>query len=127
MIKHHPKSVRLAHDDPRAGVLRFSWAYTLTVETLHVMCTDAGAVRERLLAIDPEFMKLKPEDFPEEEDVREHFIRFQSLVHHLETPRQEINSAGPNRDRPSSEASEQMAQLLWEIHRDFSRFMQGDA
>ena len=127
MMKHHPKSVRLAHDDPRAGVLRFSWAYTLTIEALHVMCTGTGVVRDRLLAIDPEFLKLKPEAFPEQEDVREHVLRFQELVHHLERRPQATESEASTPDRSSSEELEQMAQLLWEIHRDFSHFMQSDA
>ena len=127
MIKHHLKSVRLARDDPRAGVLRFSWAYTLTIETLHVMCTGTGAVQDRLLAIEPEFLKLKPEDFPEQEGVREHVLRFQELVHHLERRDQAVDSEASATDLSLSEALEQMAQLLWEIHRDFSRFMQSDA
>ena len=127
MIKYSPKSVRLAHDDPRAGVLRFSWSYTLTIEALHVMCTGAGNVRDRLLTIDPEFMKLKPEDFPEQEEVREHVLRFQELVPHLEHRRQAIEAEASTPDWSSSEELEQMAQLLWEIHRDFSHFMQSDA
>jgi hypothetical protein len=127
MIKLHPKSVRLANDSNEIGVLRFSWAYTLTIEALHEMCTGEGGVLARLRAIDPEFLELKPEAFPEQNDVRTHFLRYKELAHHLE-PRMQVGvpkktSAG----QALSEVHMELAQLLWDIHRDFSYFMQSDA
>ena len=126
-MRNDPNSKRIMSADARGGALRFSWAYTLTIEALHIMCTGAGALRHRLASIDPQFLKLGCEDFPEQEGVRERFSHFQTLVRQLQ-PRHEVQGTeAPTSKHPSSEALEQMAQLLWEIHRDFSRFMQSDA
>ena len=113
--------------DAQGRLLRFSWSYTLTIEALHVMCTDAGALRQRLASIDPQFLTWGSEDFPEEEGVRERFGQFQTLVRKLQPRHGILGTEAPTSKHPSSEALEQMAQLLWEVHRDFSHFMQSDA
>ena len=127
MIKSNPKSKRIMSADARGDVLRFSWAYTLTIEALHVTCTDAGALRHRLASIDPLFLKLGSEDFPEQEGVRERFGQFQTLVRQLQPRHEVLANEAPTSRHPSNEALEPMAQLLWEIHRGFSHFMQSDA
>ena len=127
MIGNNPNSNRIMSADARGGVLRFSWAYTQTIEALHLMCTGTGALRHRVASIDPQFLTLECEDFPEQEGVRERFGQFQTLVRQLQPRHQVLGTEALTSKHPSSEALEQMAQLLWEIHRDFSHFMQSDA
>jgi hypothetical protein len=127
MIKTHRKPKAIIGGDATAAVLRFSWAYTVTIEALHVMCTSTGAVRHRLASIDPEFLKLALEDFPEQEGVRERFGQFQTLVRQLQPRHEVLGTVASTSNPPSSAALEKMAQLLWDIHRDFSHFMQSDA
>ena len=127
MTKGNPKSKRIMSADARGGVLRFSWAYTLAIEALHVMCTGTGALRHRLASIDPQFLTLGCEDFPEQEGVRERFGQLQTLVRQLQPCHEVLGTEAPTSKHPSGETLEQMAQLLWDIHRDFSHFMQSDA
>jgi hypothetical protein len=127
MIRSSPNSKHVMSPDARGGEFRLSWAYTLTIEALHVMCTGEGAVHQRLALIDPEFLKLECEDFPEQEGVRERYGQFQKIVRQFQPLHEVLGTEAPTSKHPSSEALEQMAQLLWEIHRDFSHFMQSDA
>jgi hypothetical protein len=113
-------------DHPRLGVLRYSRAYTLTVEALYTMCCEPGSMRERLQKVDLEFFSLYAEDFPEQEGVRASYERLRSLVISLEPRREgEGRIASSLAQRAHAQLAE-VAQLLWETHRDFSLYMQTD-
>jgi hypothetical protein len=122
MPKLHPKSIRLSADDPRLGVLRYSWPWTLTVSALHTLATEPGELRTRLLGIDPEYFTLKEESFPEVADVRLNWRKVRALVtgaSGLVEAQAAIQAAAPD-------ALDQAAQAIWEIHRDFGRYMEED-
>ena len=123
----HPNSIRMKRDDPRLGVLRYSQAYTLVIEALHTMCCESGSMRERLQQIDPEFFALKPEDLPESEGVRASFEELANLAMQLEPSKQDEGRVSANLNQSQHTRLEAMAQLVWNIHRDFSRYMQSDA
>jgi hypothetical protein len=112
---------------PRLGVLRYSRAYTLTIEALHTMCCGSGNTRERLQEVDPEFFSLRPEELPKEEGVQAHFIEFQQLATRLEGRWSGEGSVAATLDQSHHTNLKQMAQLLWDIHRGFSQYMQSGA
>ena len=127
MPELHPKSIRMKSDDSRLGALRYSRAYTLTIEALHTMCCEAGTMRERLQQVDPEFFALKSDDLPESEDVRTSFEQFHQMAARLEPRWKEEGQFTATLGQSHHTNLKAMAQLVWDIHRDFSRYMQSDA
>lgn len=122
----HPKLIRMNSDDPGLGALRYSRAYTLTIEALHTMCCASGSMRERLQQIDPEFFALMPNDLPENEGVRASFEELHRLATQLEPRWQEEGRVSATLEPSHHTKLKEMAQRVWEIHRDFSRYMQSD-
>jgi hypothetical protein len=121
------KRSRVTRDDPRLGSLQYGRAYTLAIEALHTMCCESGSMRERLQKVDPEFFALRPDDLPETEGVRASFVEFHELATRLEPrwPGDGVVAATLNQSHHTKLA--RMAQLVWDIHRDFSHYMQDDA
>ena len=103
-------------------ILRFSRAYTLTIEAAHTMVVGRGGIRERLKAIDPEFFSLRESAFPDHEGLRVNVSRLFQGVRALEDKADEGNlSATSSRSR--FETLDALAQLFCEVYRDFSWFM----
>jgi hypothetical protein len=114
-------------DDPRLGALRYSRAYTLTIEALHTLCCASGSTRERLQQVDPEFFALRPNDLPENEGVRASFEKLHRLATRLEPRWKEEGKVSATLAQSHHTKLKEMAQLVWDIHRGFSRYMQSDA
>lgn len=109
------------------GVLRYSRAYTLTIEALHTLSCGAGGMRERLRQIDPEFFSLEPEALPEAEGVRESFVRLKQLATRFEPRGSYEGRIVATIEQSHHSKLKAITQLIWDIHRDFSQYMQSDA
>lgn len=109
---------------PRLSSLRYSRAYTLTIEALHTMCCESGNTRERLKKIDPEFFSLRSEDVPERDGVRELVVELHRLVTHY-PPRWEGDGVvAATLSQSHHTILKQMAQLIWDVHQKLSQYMQ---
>jgi hypothetical protein len=107
-------------------VLRYSRAFTLTIKALHTMCCGTGNTRDRLQQIDLEFYTLRPEAFPENDGIRATFIELQNLV----SSKDPAWSGGGRIEATLADAHHtklnRLAEKLWNLHRKFSVFMNGD-
>lgn len=122
-----PESSRIKRDDPTLGALRYGRAYTLAIEALQTMCCASGSMRERLQQIDLEFYTLKPDDLPENEGVRKSFIQFHQLATRVAPRWAGEGKVAATLNQSRHTKLRQMAQLVWDINRDFSRYMNSDA
>lgn len=106
-------------------VLRYSWPFTLCIEALHELATQPGDVCARVRAIDSEFYSLSESDFPEPRGARQRFVELCALLG--------VTGATPI---PSAIATKlaaltvedagAIAQKFWELHREFSHYMDND-
>lgn len=117
---------RMTNRPIRVEALRYQRAYSFTVEALHTLCCSPGGMRDRLQKIDLEFFTLVTNDLPESGSLREKFSR----LHEAITSK---NSPYPHEGRVIATLSQlhhtklkSIAQLIWEIHTEFSAFMQCD-
>jgi len=126
MKQTNPSSARLSANDPRLGDLRYSRAYTQSIEALHALCCGRGNVRSRLEAIDLEYYSLKDTDLPETGEIRANFRKLRALSIRV-SPRWEGDGRLPATLATTHyTALEKIAQLAWDIHREFSEYMQRD-
>jgi len=109
---------------PRLGTLRYNRAYALTIEALHTMCCQSGRTRERLQKIDAEFFALNAEGFPEGEGVRTSYEDLRAIATSLEQRCEGDGRITSSLAQLHHTKLAKVAQLLWDIHRDFSRYMQ---
>ena len=107
-------------------ILRYSRSYTLCIEALHTLCCTPGDFRERFAALDPEFLTLRAEDFPEENGVRASYVELKQLLTRL-APKDDEGTIAATVSRSRLATLEQAAQKLWDVHRDFAHFMNDDA
>jgi len=84
-------------------------------------------MRERLRNIDSEFFLLEPEALPEAEGVRENFVKLKQLATRFEPRGSYEGRVVATIEQLHHSKLEAMAQLMWDIHRDFSQYMQSDA
>ena len=127
MTKQQSEATRSHLDNSPLGALRFSRAYTFTIEALHTMCCEAGTTRERLAKIDPEFFSLRPEDVPEGCGVRATFVELHGLATRLPPRWEGEGRIAATLGQSHHTKLRQIAQLIWEAHQNFSQFMQSDA
>jgi hypothetical protein len=107
------------------NVLRYSWPYTLCIEALHELATQPGDACVRVKAIDPEFYSLSESDFPERHGARQRFMELCSLLGVAGTalnPRDVATRLAAL----TIDGAGVVAQKIWELHREFSRYMDGD-
>jgi hypothetical protein len=109
------------------GVLRYSRAYTLSTEALHSLCCGRGNVRSRLQAIDIEYFCLDREALPDAGDIRANFERLHGLVNRVSPRWDGEGTLQATLATAHYTALEKAAQLVWDIHRELSEFMQRDA
>ena len=107
------------------NVLRYSWSYTLCIEALHELATQPGDARVRGKAIDPEFYSLSESDFPERHGARQKFMELCALLGVAGTAVNPSDVAATLADLTVDGAGV-VAQKIWELHREFSRYMDGD-
>jgi hypothetical protein len=105
--------------------LRYIWPYTLCIEALHELATQPGDARIRLKAIDPEFYSLSELDFPEHRGARQ---RFMELCASLGVVGIALNPSdvATKLAALTVEDAGVIAQKIWELHREFSHYMDGD-
>jgi hypothetical protein len=121
------KPVTLKGDNQRLRDLRYSRAYTLSLEALHTLCCRRGNVRSRLQLIDAEYYSLRDTDLPDAGNLRSSFEKLLSLVTPM-SPRWKGDGRIPATLAGAHyTALERAAQLVWEVHQEFSVYMQGDA
>jgi hypothetical protein len=109
------------------GALRFSRAYTLSIEALHTLCCSNGNLRLRLEAVDPEYYLLASEQLPDFGAIRFKFAELKTLATKND-PRWEHDGWIPaTLSTAHHTVLKKIAQLVWEIHREFSEYMHGDA
>lgn len=106
-------------------VLRYSWPYTLSIEALHELATQPGDVHARVKAIDPEFYSLSESDFPERGGARQRFVELCALLGVAGTTLKPGDVAIRLAVLTVDGAGD-IAQKIWELHREFSRYMDGD-
>ena len=113
--------------NPAMSVLRYSRAYTLTIEALHTLCCTPGAMRDRLAQIDPEFFVLSPDVFPEGEEVRDNFVKLYGLATRYEPRSDGEGRISATLARSHHSKLKEMLQLVWDLHRGFSQYMNSEA
>jgi hypothetical protein len=106
-------------------VLRYSWPYTLCIEALHELATQPGDARIRVKAIDPQFYSLSESDFPDRHGARQRFTELCALLGVAGTALHPSDVAARLADLTVEDAGA-IAQKIWELHREFSHYMDGD-
>jgi hypothetical protein len=106
--------------------LHYSRPYTLCIEALHELATQPGDARIRVKAIDPEFYSLSESDFPERHGARQRFKELCVLLGFAGTALNPSDVA-TRLAALTVDGASVTAQKIWELHREFSRFMDGDA
>ena len=110
-----------------AGVLRYSVAYTLSIEAIHTLCCENGNLRSRLGAIDPEYYSLREKDLPEHGSIRTNFASLYSMA--TESPPSQFHDGRLAASLSAAHYTKlkKIAQFVWDVHRELSEYMQGDA
>ena len=116
----------LATNQP-LGALRFSRAYTLSIEALHTLCCSNGNLRLRLEAVDPEYYLLESEQLPDFGAIRLKFAELHTLATKTAPRWEHEGRIAATLSTAHHTALKKIAQLVWEIHREFSEYMHGDA
>ena len=91
------------------------------------MCCSTGNTRERLKQIDLEFYTLRSDELPENNNIRSTFTELQSIA-----TSQEPTWSGDGRIEATLATAhhtklKKLAKLVWELHREFSEFMNSDS
>lgn len=102
--------------------LLFRRSYELCVEAAQTLCCAHGDIRARLRILDPEFLVLHGEDFPEAGDIRVNFIELKKLLTRFD-PKGDEGSVAATISRSKKPTLVQAAQKIWDIHREFSYYM----
>ena len=112
---------------PKLSVLRYNRAFSLTTDALHTMCCETGSMRERLQKIDRAFYSFSSTDVPVENGIRDLFSELKTLV----TAKNPTWSGEGTIDATLSSTHhtklKKLAELIWSLHCNFSKFMQGGA
>jgi hypothetical protein len=111
------------------GALQFSRAYTLSIEALHTLCCSSGNLRHRLSQIDPEYFSLEAAAYPEYENIQASVTELRGLVTRFDplSPYAIGGRIAASIERSHYTKRTRMAQLIWDIHREFGSYMQRDA
>lgn len=119
--------MRIHMTNPSLGALRFSRSYILSTAALHTLCCSNGNLRSRLDAVDPEYFLLSSEQLPDFGAVRSNFAKLHSLAT-KNAPRWEHDGRlAATLSTAHHTALKKIAQLVWDVHREFSEYRQGDA
>jgi hypothetical protein len=102
--------------------LRYSRPFTLCIEALHTLCCVPGDIRERLKLVDQEFLFLKEGHFPDVDGIRDKYSELKQLLMGIE-PKADEGRTAATVSRSKKSELERAAQLIWDIHRDFSHHM----
>lgn len=112
---------------PRLKALHYQRPYRLTVNALHTLCCAPGGTRARLQQIDLEFFTLSTNDLPEEGELRAKFRRLHEHVTSKEARYPYEGRVAATLDQLHHTKLKTAAQLIWDIHTEFSVFMQGES
>lgn len=110
----------------RLEALRYQRAYGLTVDALHTLSCAPGGMKERLQRIDLEFFTLSSNDLPESGGVRERFGRLHGLVTSKDARCPGEGRVAATLDQLHHTKLKSIAQIIWDIHAEFSAFMRSD-
>lgn len=103
-------------------ILLFRRSYGLCVEAAQTLCCAPGDIRARLRILDPEFLVLHGEDFPEASNIRVSFIELKKLLTRFD-PKGDEGRVAATISRSKKPTLVQAAQKIWDIHREFSHYM----
>lgn len=109
-----------------AGVLRYSTAYTLSIEALHTLCCENGNLRSRLAAIDSEYYSLRANDLPDHGSIRSNFASLCSMATESPPSHGDDGRLAATLSAIRYTKLKKIAQFVWDVHREFSEYMQGD-
>ena len=104
------------------NIIRYSRPFSLTIEAIEALCVGRGDIRSRLLNIDSEFFVLKPNDFPDVEDLRDTVKRLQKTACQLE-PKKDEGRLKATFERSQLKTLEGIAQDIWSIYYEFNQYM----
>jgi hypothetical protein len=113
-------------DNIRLEALRYQRAYSFTVSALHTLCCASGGMRDRLQQIDKEFFTLTTIELPERERLREKFRRLHELVTSNKIDHLHEGRIAATIGQLHHTKLKAIAQLIWNIHVEFSAFMMFD-
>ena len=105
---------------------KYRKSLTLCIEALHTLCVGPGELRSRLWSIDKEFFSLKPEQFPDAEQLRADMELLLGSVRTLQ-PRNDEGLINATISRARIRHLEKVAQQIWDIHRKFAAYMNNAA
>ncbi|HEU4603807.1 MAG TPA: hypothetical protein VFS24_17660 [Steroidobacteraceae bacterium] len=75
--------------------------------------------------VDPEFWFLKDQDFPDPDQIRANYTEVKQLMTRLD-PQGDEGRIVATISRSKRSNLERAAQLIWNMHRDFSQYMDRD-
>lgn len=101
---------------------KYGRALTLCIESMNVLCCEAGDLRSRLSMIDMEFYLLELGDIPDFDGLREDFEALRISVTKLK-PKNDEGRIKATLSRSQWKTLKGVAQLIWGIHRKFGTFM----
>lgn len=107
----------------RLETLRYQRAYGFTVDALHTLSCEHGGMRDRLQKIDLEFFTLRANELPESGEIREKFHRLHVLATSKEVRYPHEGRVAATLDQLHHSKLKSIAQLIWDIHTEFSAFM----
>ncbi len=110
----------------RFEALRYQRAYSFTIDALHTLSCAPGGMKDRLKKIDLEFFTLSSNDLPESGEIREKFGRLHDLVTSKEVRYPHEGRVAATLDQLHHTKLTSIAQLIWDIHKEFSALMQND-
>lgn len=105
------------------GTLRYSRAYTLSIEALHTLCCGRGKIRSRLEAVDGEYYTLRTTDLPDFGTIRVNFENMHSLATSVSPRWAHDGRLSVTLSTVHYTVLEKIAQLVWDIHSEFSDYM----
>lgn len=110
----------------RLEALRYQRAFSFTVDALHTLSCAPGGMRDRLQKIDLEFFTLSTSDLPKSGELQEKFGRLRGLVTSKEARYPDEGRVAGTLDQLHHTKLKSIAQLIWDIHTEFSAFMYCD-
>lgn len=113
-------------DNIRLEVLRYQRAYSFTASALHTLCCASGGMRDRFQQIDKEFFTLTTIEVPEREGLREKFRKLHELVTSNKIDHLHEGRIAATIGQLHHTKLKVIAQLIWDIHVEFSVFMMFD-
>ncbi len=110
----------------RLEALRYQRAYSFTVDALHTLACAPGSMKARIQRINLEFFTLITNDLPENGELREKFSKLHELVTSKKVRYPHEGRVAATLDQLHHTKLKAIAELIWDIHKEFSVFMHRD-